>query len=189
MHTQIPFHTSPFTPGHSSSPSSADRVSSSRWHLQSVSIVSCWGLRSSCHLSPALLVMEALSFLLVWPAPDCSSSFLTQLLEKVEVVSHSAGEKRRKNRIFTLAFWKLESREKLKIMTWGQNAWLSSYRVEQDRFIPITTLWPVSRMELPALVMCSGFRRTSPSLAFSLQHCEKKGITEELAALREICLR
>lgn len=113
----------------------------------------------------------------------------SQLLEKVEVVSQRAGEQRRKKRIYTLVFWKLESREKLKNVTWGQNAWLSSYRAERGRFIPIATLWPMSCRELPASVMCSGFRRTSPSLASSLQRCGRKGITEELAALWETCLR
>lgn len=86
-----------------------------------------------------------------------------QLLEKVEVVSWRAGEQRRKKRIYTLVFRKLESREKLKNVTWGQNACLSSYRVEWGRFIPIATLWPMSCWELPASVMCCGFRSASHS--------------------------
>lgn len=76
MHPQIHFHTNPFIPGASSSPSSADRGSSSRWHFQSLSAVSCWGQRSSSHLSSAPLVTKALSFLPVRPVPDCSCGFL-----------------------------------------------------------------------------------------------------------------
>lgn len=102
----------------------------------------------------------------------------SQLLEKVEVVSRRAGEQRRKKRIYTLEFWKLESREKLKNVTWGQNAWLSSYRAERGRFIPIATLWPMSCQKLPASVMCGGFTGTSPSLVSFLQCCGRKGITE-----------
>lgn len=77
MHPQIPFHPSPFIPGPSSSPSSAERGSSSQRHLLSVSAVSCWGLKISSHLSSALMVTEALLFLLVGPVRDCSCSFLT----------------------------------------------------------------------------------------------------------------
>lgn len=81
--------------------------------------------------------------------------------------------------MYTLVFWKLESREKLKNVTWGQNAWLSSYKVKRDRFIPITTLCLVSCWKLPALVMCGDFRGTSPALIFFLQCCGRKQITTE----------
>lgn len=108
----------------------------------------------------------------------------SQLLQQVEVVSPRAGEQRRKKRIYTLVFWKLESREKLKNVTWGQDVWLCSCRAERGRFVPIATPWPVSWRNFPASWMCGGFRGTSFPLICFLQLCGSKGITEESAALQ-----
>lgn len=178
MHPQIPFHTSPFIPGLLFSMTSPECVSSQFLRTELISSLFCpadyGGSAISSGQTSSLLLLQL----------PCS-----QLLKKVEMVSQRAREERRKKRIYTLVFWKLESRQKLKNVTWGQNAWLSSYRAEWGRFIPIATLWPMSCQELPALMICGGFRRTYLSLISSLQHCGRKGITGELAALWETCLR
>lgn len=126
-------------------------------HLTSVLPV-CWGAVVSSSLTCSRLLLQL---------PR------SQLLQNVEVVSQRAREQRRKNRIYTLVFWKLESREKLKNVTWGQNVWLSNYRAELHRFIPTATLWPMFCWEL-----CGGFRGASPSPISFLQCCGRKGITE-----------
>lgn len=155
--------------------------SSSRWQLLRVLAGSSWGLARSSQPCPALLLLRLclsvrLSFL---PAPSL----------QVEVVSPRAGEQRRKKRIYTLVFWKLESREKLKNVTWGQDVWLCSYRAERGRFAPIATPWPVSWRNFPTSWMCGGFRGTSPPLICFLQLCGRKVITEESAALQETRVR
>lgn len=142
------------------------------WEAHLTPVLSRWFLRLRRSFQPWLLLQLPHS----------------QLLEQVEVVSPRAGEQRRKKRIYTLVFWKLESREKLKNVTWGQNVWLSSYREERGRFIPIATLWLVSCRNFPTSWMCGGFRGTSPSLVCFLQSCGRKVITEESAALQETCL-
>lgn len=143
------------------------------WQVHLRPVLPCWFLRLCPSLQPCLLLQLPHS----------------QLLEQVEVVSSRAGEQRRKKSIYTWVFWKLESRGKLKNVTWGQNVWLSSYREERGRFIPIATLWPVSCRNFPAPWMCGGFRGASPSLVCFLQLCGRKVITEESAALQETRLR
>lgn len=123
-------------------------------------------------------------------SPACSCSSLTPSAGAGWGGEPKGWRAKEERREFILwYFGKLESRKKLKNVTWGQNVWLSSYRAERGRFIPIATLWPVSCRNFPTSWMCGGFRATSPSLLCFLQLCGRKVIREESAALQETCLR